>query len=327
VRRVLSIPTAVLWAASTLIPGAGLASGEPPAGVEVEAFADRTRVRIGDAITYRVTVRYDSTLAVAAAIPKDALAGFDVRDHAAEDAGGPPGQRGMTERFVLASYTPGHQRIGPRPYLVRSPDGTLDTLWTAEIPVDVVSTLPAEAEDIRDIKDPAEIRARLPGRWLILAGGAALAAAALAWWVLGRRRRPREMEVPPPRPAHEVAYEAFEELRCLDLPGSGRMKAYYIALSEILRRYLSARFGIPAMDRTTAELLQSLRQSECLMNTVAGVRTVLQTADRAKFARWQGTLEEADASIRKSLAAVDETRVETDGRTEPEVAASGGGGA
>jgi hypothetical protein len=233
----------------------------------------------------------------------------------------------VTEEFVMASYTPGNHFVLPRPYLVERADGSLDTLLTAAIPVDVVSTLPEDAQDIRDIKGPAEIPKPFPVGWALGIGIAILlAAAGLLWYLRWRRRRPRTMVVPPPRPAHEVAYEALKELQSQNLPGSGQMKAYYIALSETVRRYLGARFRIRAMDRTTAELLQQMKGTESRRDVNVRIGELLAASDQAKFARWEGTLKEAEDNMQRSLKVVDETKqVWIQEREEESVVAQEGG--
>ncbi len=275
----------------------------------IRSSADRTIVRIGDAITYRVTVEYDSTLALVTLSPEAVLADFEIRSRRSDAGEARPGYRAVSEEIVLACWSPGVHEIGARPYLLRSAGGEVDTLTAAAIPVEVVSTLPEDAEDILDIKAPAVIPKKFPVAWIV--GGAVLVVAlavALIWWIRRRRRRPVTMELPPPRPAHEIAYEALDELRGQSLPGSGQGKAYYIALSEIVRRYLGARFGVPSMDRTTTELLVLLRGSECGRDSMGAVREVLGESDGAKFARWEGTLEEAEESMKRAYRVVDETR-------------------
>jgi len=90
------------------------------------------------------------------------------------------------------------------------------------------------------------------------------------------------------------------------------MKAYYVALSETVRRYLGARFRLPALDRTTGELLHLLRDVEEARAATPHVRDILDLSDGAKFARRMGTLEEAGRAMEKSLEIVDRTKaVET----------------
>jgi len=66
----------------------------------------------------------------------------------------------------------------------------------------------------------------------------------------------------PLRPPEETAKERLAKLKELNLPGQGRIKEYYIMLSEIYRQYLEGRFQLPVIDRTTGELYLEMREAE-----------------------------------------------------------------
>ncbi len=300
-----------------------LAASNPD--ISIRASADRTIVRIGDSITYSVAVEYDSTLALAAASPEAILTDFEIRSRRSDQRLLAGGRRSVTEEMVLTCWASGDYEISTRPYVLASADGHRDTLTTAAIPIEVVSTLPDDARDIQDIKGPAVIPKKIPVWWSVGASAALiLAVVVLIWWIGRRRRRPVVIEVRPPRPAHEVAFEALEELRRQNLPGSGQTKAYYIALSETVRRYLGARFAVPAMDRTTAELLPLLRQVECGRESVGEIRRILDVSDNAKFARWEGTLGDAGKHMDGAYSVVDGTKVTSGERAAAAEATAGG---
>ena len=102
-----------------------------------------------------------------------------------------------------------------------------------------------EGGDIRDIKGPLTIPfgvvTLLP--WL---GGLVVLAAA-SYWLYQRYRRRHQptasMPVVPPRPAHEIAYEALDALAASRLLELGEVKTYHIRVSDIVRVYVEGRFG------------------------------------------------------------------------------------
>jgi len=81
-----------------------------------------------------------------------------------------------------------------------------------------------------------------------------------------------------------------------------------VALSETVRRYLGARFGLPAMDRTTTELLPLVRGLDPGRGVWEDVRDVLRISDDAKFAARTGTSEDAGDAMARSVRIVDRTR-------------------
>ncbi len=108
----------------------------------------------------------------------------------------------------------------------------------------------APTEDIRDIRGP---RAVLPA-WVWPAVFAALVLLALAAYAIRRYRR-RARAVVPLLP-HEHALQALEDARPLLQPAT--LRDYSAAVSDVVRRYIEARFGATASRRTTEEFLHAL---------------------------------------------------------------------
>ncbi len=133
---------------------------------------------------------------------------------------------------------------------------------------------------------------------------AALAGGFLAHraWKRASERRLASLPPPPPRPAHEVAIEELDALQDSQLLRQGRIKEFYTRLAEILRRYATARFGCPAMDWTSWELLQALER-DALAGDAASrelLARVLEDCDMVKFARWSPTEDRGLEGIRQA---------------------------
>jgi len=111
----------------------------------------------------------------------------------------------------------------------------------------------------------------------------------------------------PLRPPEDIAREALDELAASGLAASGEVKAFYIRLSDILRRYIEGRFGIPAMDRTTAELLPEIRRHPELGRMAPEVRAFLDDCDLVKFAKYVPVAEDLSADLARARRVVDET--------------------
>ena len=125
------------------------------------------------------------------------------------------------------------------------------------VPVSVVSVIDDDAADIRDLKTPVDIPGGVPWYAWLVAGLVLLAVAAAVFLYIRRRRNRKDVQGTVPaieRPPEEIALENWNNWP-EGVAGQGRVKAHYSALSEILRRYLSGRYGIAAMEYTTSELL------------------------------------------------------------------------
>jgi hypothetical protein len=141
------------------------------------------------------------------------------------------------------------------------------------------------ADDIRDIRGPKAVpSAEL---WLMeLVGAAAVAALAYAGWRWYRRVKLV------PKTASEIALEQLEKALRLMQPDTAR--EFSIAVSEIIRKYIEARFHVLASHQTTEEFLHGLIEpSDALL---AGHQELLGDflghCDLAKFARWILSVEE-----------------------------------
>ena len=134
--------------------------------------------------------------------------------------------------------------------------------------------------------------------WVVgLVAAAVLAAAGC--WIRLRRRRPGK----PPPPDQW----ALKELDRLD-GSAADPTAYHTTLSDVVRRYLADRFGLPAPRQTTAEFLETVRRSGRLpAEQQALLRDFLERCDRAKFAPVGASAEECREAAGLARALVEQT--------------------
>jgi len=169
-------------------------------------------------------------------------------------------------------------------------DGPADTLALAAgaIVLPVTSLLPADAEDIRDLKPLAEFP-RVWWPWIV--GALVLAAVAAALWVHRRRQLAEtgiKAEEEPSVPPYEQAMQRLHELDQLDVELSDNVKPYYVEISDVLRTYFGRRVRVKALESTTRELLDSLEyrtaEEGVPESIVDEAREILGQADLVKFA-------------------------------------------
>lgn len=111
---------------------------------------------------------------------------------------------------------------------------------------------------------------------------------------LSRRRRKRQSETytppPPPPPAHETALAKLAELEQSGLLKKNEVNEFQTQLTYILREYLEGQYGINALESTTDDILESLRNIPIPEEWRMPLRQMLQTADLVKFAKAQPPL-------------------------------------
>lgn len=220
----------------------------------------------------------------------------------------------VTQSYELEPFLPGDYAIPPLKIEHGSGDGDeRETLETGAITIKVVSVLP-ESEtdpDIKEIAPPVELPGIPPWVYVSIAL-AVLAMAAGAWYLWKRRRRSKE-EASPPVPPHERAYEALEQLLREDLLAKGKVKLFYLRLSNILRHYIEDRFGLQAPERTTEEFLVDLRAGDDFSPEQRYLlRLFLEHCDLVKFAKHAPTQTESDQAVNTCRSFIDETRLQSE---------------
>ena len=118
----------------------------------------------------------------------------------------------------------------------------------------------------------------------------------------------------------EIAYEELERVAALDLPAQSEFKRHYTLVTDCVRTYLEGIYRIPAMDRTTGELMFALRKARLGGEMIPSLRTLLEEADLVKFAKLAPSVERARAAITQARHLIDITkpdRTPTDEAQEP----------
>lgn len=205
-------------------------------------------------------------------------------------------------RLTMTGFATGELVLPP--FRVAWQRGTeLLAAQSESVRVTIASVLPENMVDINQLKP----QVRFPDRRLLCALVGlvvALGLGYLAWRILRRYRRAGRNLL--------VAADPWDEaLACLDsIPGQewldhGWHKKYYYAVSEILKRYLTRRFGFPAMDQTTTEVVRELKQAR--VENRDRFAEFFYRADMVKYAKLVPPRTEADAVVDKARELVRET--------------------
>jgi hypothetical protein len=140
--------------------------------------------------------------------------------------------------------------------------------------------------------------------WLyaLLGAGGAMLLLLPAALILRRSRRP------PPAP-ETPDQRALAEL---DRAAADDSERFHTQVADVLRRYLTERFELKALQQTTAEFVESLRSvSQLSAEQQAVLRDVLERCDQARFARVVTLPEECHALAERVRAFVHETAAPT----------------
>lgn len=301
-----------LWTTLTMLLTTTLVCAQEPP-LTVTSAVNKSRITIGDLIEYTVTVSQARNVKVEMPGLGANLGGFEIRDYRVDEPKREGDRTVSIYRYTISTFLTGDFEIPPLAIRYTVAGSKPETITTEKIKIQVASMKPSEAGDIRDIKPPVEI----PLNWKRLALWAVAGVAVLALAVTGflwyRRRRQGKGLLPvrtePLRPAHELALEALARLEASDLLARNEIKAFYIEVSEIIRRYVEGRYGFVALEMTTEELLGALDRSEVDREVRELFRVFLERCDLVKFAKWEPPAEAHPAILKLARDIVEQTMV------------------
>ena len=120
-------------------------------------------------------------------------------------------------------------------------------------------------------------------------------------------------------PPHQKALKEIEHIKENKMSVSEDQKTYYTLLTDVLRKYIKARFGFNAMEMTSSEIISRLRQ-ENDEKMIDELKELFMTADLVKFAKYSTLINENDANLVNAIDFINTTKLDnqpTVERVEP----------
>ncbi len=282
--------------------------------VSLEAKVDKNQITIGDLIRYSIIIIRDANVNVEMPDLGANLGAFEIRDYDDPDPEKQNGEIIQRREYVISTYDIGDYEIPP--VTVRYNVGK-DSVWkeltTEKIKITVESLKPSEAGDIRDIKLPLIIERD----WMRIirfgAAGVIILLIGIIIFIYVKRRREGKSLIPRreklKRPPHEIALEELEQLLHDGLIEKGDIKQFYIIISDIIRRYIEGRFFIIAIEMTTMQLIETMRNAEIEKENIQLIEDFLMQCDLVKFAKYIPATEENQKVIDQAFEIVNRTKI------------------
>jgi hypothetical protein len=275
----------------------------------VQAQVQPTTAHLGDLLTLSIRVTHPNAYTIQAPSFPKSLGTFEVvsSTRAPTQVQGPA----QTDFFEaqLQDFTTGQQLLPGIEVAYQDTLGKAHSLKTPNLQVMIqeIPPGPKDKGDIRGIKGVIGPVAASPWWWALL-GLLVLGGAAYAW--TRRQRRIEGPPPPPPVPADAMALKKLQDLLATGWIEAGRLKEFYVGLSDILRGYLENGFHCPALERTTSEILRDLRKQNLLDSPrVIQIKELLDECDLVKFAKFKPEANEALKNHAMVVQLVEQTRV------------------
>jgi len=307
--------------------------------VKVTATLEKNSIVIGQQIKMIVEVEMPvkADVKIRHYIPGDSLADFvEVVEVVSTDSIAKDQKTQLIKQTLLiTSFDSGAYMIPPVKVLVNK----LYTVYSNSLYLQVMNMYDPRKADttkldttqhrIFSIKDPINtpltFKEFIQRFWWILVI-LAIIIGIVALIIYARKRRanaPVRQVYRPKEPAHVSALRKLDDLKAQKLWQQGSYKQFHSQLTEIIRTYIEERFDIPAMERTSAEVLESFNSHAIIDgNAFLMLKQMLITADFVKFAKAVPVADENELSMNNGYDFVLKTKPvfqpATETKVEPE---------
>lgn len=313
-----------LWLTVMLLAGlyACFAQAQPARGItpenapKISGSIEPDSVSIGDRFTY--TIELEKDLAQEIFFPSfgGEHTDYELIEEPPVDTLSREGRKlRLRKSYRLAAFQEGVHRILPQ--VIYADKNIIDTLSGEDTLEFLVTTfvIDSTSHSIFDIKPQMD----MPFKFAEISGyvtwvAIALLIIALLIYVTYRILRHygksfHDIFHPaPPLPPHEVARMALERLYVQRLWQAEKHKLYYSTLTDIIRTYIDGRFGVGAMEMTSDEIIEAMRDVDLPQKSAMDLTQILRDADLVKFAKAIPEAEENEAAYEAAWQFVEQTK-------------------
>ncbi len=253
----------------------------PP--VTIKASLNRDHVLMGEPMELKVEIKTGSSLPVTKWVNlPDSFNHLEVLSRSPVDSVTAASGTIYRQSFTITGFDPGAWMIPALHITINK-----KVVYTDSLPVTIVPVALKDSayHDIREIIDVPD--AKTPW-WYYLAGIVSLIALGALVWLWLKRNAGRSQTTPGYAHGLSPLEEALARLRHLETErhiAKEEWKNYYTTLTDIFKTYIERKFNIPALQKTTDEVLLFLnsRGGKLMVN---GAAEALRISDAVKFARY-----------------------------------------
>jgi hypothetical protein len=278
----------------------------------IDARIEHADILIGEQTVVHLTVTVDNGKFVYWPIPTDTLmTGVEVLAFSKPDTTLIDNNRLVINQDVLITSFDEELYLLPSFLVIDGADSIYSNRIALKVStIDVNADAPDEFFDIKEVwKPPFVLADYYP---LIFGVLLTLFMICVIGYIVQRLRNRKtivhETKEDPKIPPHEIAIKELNEIKEQKLWQQGRNKEYYTLVTETLRRYIFRRYNINAMEMTSVEILELIRQEYYDTRSVYDtLKQILQLADYVKFAKLHPLPDENSLSLANSYLFVNQT--------------------
>lgn len=294
--------------------------------IKATASIDSTNILLGDQVKLFLEIDHPKTVEVTFPnVPDTLIKYIEVLDRSEIDTfeSNEETFQKQIQSFLITSFESGSYRIPPFWFKIDL-DGRLDSIPTNGVTLNVHTMAIDTTRGPTDIKYPYDapvtLKEVIP---YILGAILILAILFFIFYAIKRKKNNKPIFViprKPKEPAHIIALRELDRIKQEKLWQQGKTKQFYSEVTETLRKYIEDRYGIPAMEQTSDETLDSFKYRRDLLKekTFENLSRILKLADLVKFAKYRTTPDDDNMTLVNAYFFVNDTKPEEKKPEAPE---------
>ncbi len=283
-------------------------SGNAFAQVKATAKTDARQIEIGDQFHLFLEVRVPDGSGRLSWAKLPEMQGLEIVDTGTVDSAFNGKDLVYKQKLTLTGFDSGVYVIPAFDFPLVEASGNVVPVQTDTLSVSV-RTLPVDTTAaIKPIKDIEEVEKDWWAYWpwylagLVTCTVLVLLLIRIFKTIAAKRKTPKNAEKPDAK-----ALRLLRELKTMPFDGEDGQKQYFSMLTQVVKDYIEARFGISIAEMTTDELLKVAKQNNELRPLRTELKLIFRTADLAKFAKATPGTEAQDLCLDAAVLLVQKT--------------------
>ena len=284
-------------------------TGRNSVAQSVGAKTDKTSLLIGERIQYDLMIQLPAPgFRINFNLP-DSVPHFEVIANANFDTVSNKGGAFLIhKKITLTSFDSGSWQIPAFEVFIQR-DNQSRRFVTEPILMEIGYSPSDSTNQLRDIKPVMEVSVR-DYFWVYVAAivlGLLIIGYLVYRYIRNRPKKPVPLFHSSLSP-YEEAMKALEQLKQHNMKNPPEIKSYHTALTDIFKRYYSRRYGNNLLNKTTGDILLSIKETQGDSGLISKVAEVFRCADAVKFAKFIPAAEESRQramQVQEAISAID----------------------
>lgn len=243
---------------------------------------ESSNIRIGEQFSYKIFINETDNVI----LPKLELKGLEVIDSAKIDTL----DNRLIQKYILTGFDSGAFYIPQQQIFIKNQAYLTDSLLINVATV-AIDTTKIKKYPIKSIKKEPWVFDDFKIYIYLLLAALFIIGFWIYWFVIRKRKIQEEDPTYRALPPYEEAMYKLNELDDKLLWQNNKVKEYYSELTEIIRAYIERELKVPALEKTSDEIIETLKDFHdadtinTTKETINKLKELFQEADLVKFAK------------------------------------------